>query len=150
LPPRCCRYCQQLFQPSRYRPDQTVCSSPTCQRQRRAEYHRHRIETDPEYAQVVRDSRNKWRQAHPHYQEQYWRTHEQQAERNRQQQPQRDRKRRLTHLVKNNLALDLKQAAAQIWLVGPAADDLVKNNLASSQLFIFQPIAAAILSAAAS
>lgn len=132
-----------MFQPSRYRPDQTVCSSPACQRQRRADDHRHRIETDPEYAQIVRDSRNKWRQAHPDYQKQYWRAHDQQAERNREQQPQRDRKRRLAHLVKNNLALNLKQATAEVWLVGPAADDLVKNNLASSQLFIFQPLAPA-------
>lgn len=139
MPPRCCLYCQQSFEPSRYRPDQTVCSSPPCQRKRRAEYHRHRIETDPEYAQVVRDSRHKWRQAHPDYQKQYWAAHQPAAERNRAQQRQRDRKRRLVHLVKNNLALDLKQAAAQVWLVGPAADDLVKNNLASSQLFIFQP-----------
>jgi hypothetical protein len=121
-----------------------VCSSPACQRQRRADYHRDRIETDPEYAQIVRDSRNKWRQAHPDYQKQYWRTHAQQAARNRQQQPRRDRKRRLADLVKNNLALDLKQATAEVWLVGPAADDLVKNNLASSQLFIFQPLASAI------
>lgn len=143
MPARCCRYCQQLFQPSRYRPDQAVCSSPRCQRQRRADYHRHRIETDPEYAQVVRDSRDKWRRAHPDYQEQYWRAHPQQAERNRAQQRRRDRKRRLTNLVKNNLALDLKQAAAEVWLVGPAADDLVKNNLAASQLLIFRPFAPA-------
>ena len=41
-------------------------------------------------------------------------------------------------LVKNNLALDLKHCAAEVWLVGPAAHDLVKNNLASCQMFIFQ------------
>jgi len=44
-------------------------------------------------------------------------------------------------LVKNNLALDLKRSAAEVWLVGPAARDLVKNNLASCQMFIFQPLA---------
>jgi hypothetical protein len=38
-PPRCCRYCQQSFQPSKYRPDQSVCSQTDCQR-RRNEYHR--------------------------------------------------------------------------------------------------------------
>ena len=39
---------------------------------------------------------------------------------------------RLQHLVKNNLALNLKHSPAEVWLLGPAADDLVKNNLAAS------------------
>jgi hypothetical protein len=43
-------------------------------------------------------------------------------------------------LVKNNVALDLKHCAAEVWLVGPAAGDLDKNNLALSQLLIFQPV----------
>jgi len=59
-------------------------------------------------------------------------------ERNRQLQRCRDAKRRVQVLVKNNLALDLKHAAAEVWLIGPAARDLEKNNLASSQLLIFQ------------
>lgn len=105
---------------------------------------------DPEYAQVVRDSRKKWRQSHPDYQKQYSRNHADQADRNRHQQRQRDRKRRLVDLVKNNLALDLKSVAAEVWLVGPAAGDLVKNNLASSQLLVFQPPAATPLAHAGS
>jgi hypothetical protein len=143
LLPRSCRYCQQSFQPSKFRPDQSVCSQPNCQRRRRSEYHRRKLEGDPEYAQVVRDSRQKWRQAHRDYQKNYWRTHAPQAERNRRQQRQRDRQRHLQNLVKNNLALDLKRTDAEVYLFGPAADDLVKNNLARSKLLIFQPVAQA-------
>jgi hypothetical protein len=44
-------------------------------------------------------------------------------------------------LVKNNLALDLKRSTAGVWLIGPAALDLDRNNLASCQLLIFQPSA---------
>lgn len=141
--PRSCRYCQQSFQPSRFRPDQSVCSQPNCQRRRRSEYHRHKLVSDPEYIQVVRDSRQKWRQAHRDYQKNYWRTHSPQAERNRRQQRQRDRQRHLQDLVKNNLALDLKRTDAEVYLFGPAANDLVKNNLARSKLLIFQPVAQA-------
>ena len=137
--PRSCRYCQQSFQPSKFRPDQRVCSQPNCQRWRRADYHRHKLASDPDYLQVVRDSRQKWRQAHPDYQKNYWRTHPAQAERNRRRQRQCDHKRHLQNLVKNNLALDLKQTDAEIYLFGPAADDLIKNNLAQSKLLIFQP-----------
>jgi hypothetical protein len=140
LPPRCCCYCQQSFQPSKRRPDQRVCGQADCQRRRRADYHRHKIETDPEYEEVVRDSRKKWRQAHPDYQKNYWRNHTDAAEQNRQRQRQRDSKRRLQNLVKNNLVLDLKQTEAEIYLFGPAAGDLVKNNLVGSQLLIFQPV----------
>ena len=65
---RLCRFCQHSFEPSKFRPDQSVCSQPDCQRRRRTEYHRRKIATDPVYAQVVGESRKKWRDAHPDYQ----------------------------------------------------------------------------------
>ena len=118
-----------------------MCGRPECQKQRRAEYHRQRIAADPEYAEVVRDSRRKWRQSHADYQQQYRQSHPVAVERNRQLQRARDARRRAQFLVKNNLALDLKRCSAEAWLIGPAARDLVKNNLASCQMFIFQPLA---------
>jgi hypothetical protein len=124
--------------------DQSACSQPECQRRRRAEYHRRKIATDPEYAEVVRDSRRKWREGHPGYQRVYRQSHAAAVERNRQLQRRRDGQRRVQFLVKNNLALDLKHCAAEAWLVGPAAHDLVKNNLASCQMFIFQPLVSAV------
>lgn len=140
LAARCCRYCQQSFQPSPYRPQQAICSQASCQLRRRTEYHRHKIETDTEYAQVVRDSQKKWRAAHPDYQKSYWQNHAEAAERNRHLQQRRDRKRRVRLLVKNHSALDLKRSAAEVWLVGPVARDLEKNNLASCQFFVFQAL----------
>jgi hypothetical protein len=136
---RRCRYCQQVFQPASFHPQQLVCSQPECQRQRCREYHRRKIRSDPLYAQVVRDSQKQWRDAHPGYQKQYRKDHPSAVERNRQQQHVRDQRDRLQRLVKNNLALDLSRCSAEIWLLGPAADDLVKNNLAASQLLILQP-----------
>ena len=101
---RHCRYCQQVFQLSPYRPQPAVCSQISCQRRRRREYHRDKIRSDSLYAETVWRSRKKWRDAHPGYQKQYWQSHPKAAERNRQQQRRRDRRRRLRHLVKNNLA----------------------------------------------
>ncbi len=138
FPPRCCPYCQQAFEPSPRRRDQAVCSRPDCQARRRNDYRRRKRQTDPEYAEVVRDSRLKWRDAHPDYQKNYWQTHPEAAARNRQQQCQRDQKRRVGLLVKNTLVLDLKHSAAEVWLVGPLAGDLVKNTLVSSKLLILQ------------
>jgi hypothetical protein len=142
LPPRCCRYCQQSFHPSPYRPQQSVCGQSDCQRRRRSDYHRQKIASDLAYRQIVDDSRKKWRDAHPDYSKQYRQQHPLAAERNLQMQRRRDQKRRIQNLAKNNLALDLKHSAAEIWLLGPGAKDLAKNNLAACQFFIFQPLPA--------
>ena len=150
LPPRCCPYCQSTFQPSPRRPDQKVCSRRECQNQRRNEYRRNKRQTDPVYAQIVSDSRRKWRQAHPDYQKTYRESHPEAAARNRQRQRQRDRRRRIGHLVKNTLVFDLKRSAADVWVVGPLAEDLEKNTLVSSKLLILQRQSSARASVVAS
>jgi hypothetical protein len=106
---RHCLYCQQVFQ-------QAVCGQVACQRRRRREYHHNKIRSDPLYADTVSRSRKKWSEAHPGYQKLYWQTHLKAAELNRQQQRQRDRRRRLRQLVKNNLALDLRDSPAEVRL----------------------------------
>ena len=150
FPPRCCPYCQQAFQPSKRRPDQAVCSRPQCQARRRSQYRRSKLRADPEYFQVVRDSRQKWREAHPYYQKNYWQTHPEAASRNRQLQHQRDQKRQVGRLVKNTLVVDLKHSAAEVWLVGRLAGDLVKNTLVTSKLLILQGPSSAQAAAAPS
>src|SRR5215813_15658507 len=124
---RCCPYCHQAFQPSPRRPDQAVCSRPECQARRRSDYRRRKRQTDAEYAEVVRDSRRKWREAHPDYQKNYRQNHPAAVERNRQLQRQRDLKCRASLLVKNTLVVDLKRSAAEVWLVGPLAANLAGN-----------------------
>ena len=123
---RRCPYCQCVFLPSIYRPQQVVCSQAECQRQRRTDYHRQKLRRDAEYRQVARDSQQKWRQAHPDYLRQYLAQHAEAVERNRQQQQRRDQKRRIRLLEKNNLAWDLKRSAAEVWLVSPKIKNLAK------------------------
>jgi hypothetical protein len=135
---RCCPYCQTTFQPSPRRLDQAICSRRECQNRRRNEYRRNKRRSDPVYAEVVRDSRQKWRQTHPDYQKSYRQSHPEAASRNRQQQRQRDQKRRIGRLVKNTLVFDLKRSVADVWIVGPLAQDLDKNTLVSSRLLILQ------------
>jgi hypothetical protein len=113
-----------------------VCSQPECQCRRRTDYHRKKLATDPEYRQVVRDSQKQWWDEHPEYQKQRRQANPKPVENNRQRQRQRDQRRRLQHLVRNNLALDLKHSASEVWLLGPKLHDLDKNNLASAQVLI--------------
>jgi len=42
---RRCPYCQQVFEPAPYHPQQLVCNQPDCQRQRRSNYHLRRTES---------------------------------------------------------------------------------------------------------
>jgi hypothetical protein len=137
---RRCRYCQQVFQPSQYRPQQAVCSRASCQQQRRAEYHRERIRTDEEYRQVCLDSMRKWRAHHADYWQRYRESHPQAVDVNRHKQHHRDQARRLSHLAKNTLAFDLKRSAAEVYLVGRAASDLANNNLAFRQVFVLEAV----------
>jgi hypothetical protein len=137
---RLCRYCQKSFQPSKFQPLQSACSEPDCQRQRRTDYHKKKIATDPEYREVCRDSPRKWRARHPDYWKQYRKKHPSAADRNRQQQKTRDQKRRLCHLANNTSALDLKHSAAQIWLIGPGAGQLANNTSAPAQVWVIETL----------
>lgn len=135
---RCCRFCQKQFEPSRFHPEQTVCSDQLCQQQRRSQSRKYKLVRDPEYRVVCRDSARKWRANHPGYWKQYRAAKPESVARNRTQQQKRDLRRRLATLANNNLALDLKASAAGVWLLGPAAEALANNNLASAQVFILQ------------
>jgi hypothetical protein len=137
---RRCRYCQQVFQPSKFQPRQAVCGGAECQRKRRTDYHREKVVADPEYREACRDSRRKWRARHPGYWKQYREEHPEAAEHNRQQQKFRDRKRRLRNLANNTSALDLKHSAAQVWLVGPGAAHLANNNSAPAQIWVIEAL----------
>ncbi len=92
------------------------------------------------YRKVAQESQKQWRDEHPDYLRQYRAQHPEAVARNRQRQQVRDQKPRLAFLEKNNLALDLKRSLAKVWLVGPGVTKLEKNNLASAQLLIFQPL----------
>lgn len=135
---RCCRFCQRVFEPSRFHPGQTVCSDKLCQQQRRSQSRKRKLVLDPEYRAVCRDSARKWRANHPGYWQQYRAARPQSVARNRTQQRKRDLRRRLADLANNNSALDLKASVRGIWLLGPAAEALANNNLASAQVFILQ------------
>ena len=137
---RRCRYCHRIFQPSKYQPRQSVCGEPSCQRQRRADYHREKIATDPEYRQVCLDSPQKWRARKPDYWRHYRQQHPAAVERNRQRQHVRDQKSRLRDLANNNSAFDLKHSVAEIWLLGSDLQNLANNNSASLQVWILEAL----------
>ena len=135
-----CPFCYKPFDPSPFHPKQTICLSVACQHRRRSDYHRNRIATDPGYRQQCVDSRKSWREKHPDYQRHYRDSHEAYADQNREKQRGRNQRRKLTLIVKNNLAVDVKRLSAEVWLAGPGLDLIVKNNLAFPEVFILHAV----------
>ena len=133
-----CRYCKEPFIQSRYHPNQEVCLSEECQRRRKREYHRKKRAEDATSRQICADSRKNWRENNPDYQRRYRAKHQFSCEQNRQKQRSRNLKRRLSVIVKNNLAIDVTRSYTEVWTIGPAMDSIVKNNLAISQVMILQ------------
>ena len=140
--PRCCPYCSTKFSPSIFHPNQRICSKLDCRQRWRKDYHRRKYHADAEYRLVCLDSNQKWRSQNGGYQDRYRQDHPAYVDKNRTDQKRRDHRRRVQDLVKNDLALDLKSINGGVWLVGPELGDLVKNNLAISELMIFQSLAA--------
>jgi hypothetical protein len=130
---RRCRYCEKTFQPSKYQPQQTVCSESVCQKRRRTEYRQQKLKTDEEYRQVCRDSSRKWRSENPDYWKRYREKHPEAVAQNREKQQGRDGKQRLLDLANNTSVLDLKRSAAAVWLLNGEAADLANNNSVSGR-----------------
>ena len=135
-----CRYCGNEFRPSRYHPNQQVCSTAGCQLRRRTDYHRRKLTEDIAYREQCLDSQRKWRAKNPQYMKRY------RVERQARSHLTGDKQRlatelhRLLALVENNLVFDLRSVEASIWLVGPNGLLGEKNNLASAKIIVLQGI----------
>ena len=130
-------YCKQEFYPSRYRPDQRVCSSTDCQRRRRTDYQWQKLATDPVYQEQCRDSQKKWREKNPGYMKRYRAKHRIGCHRDVERSRLLNLLNRLADSVKNNLVFDLRAMDASIWLI---SDGVIqeKNNLASAKVIVLQ------------
>jgi hypothetical protein len=137
---RRCRYCEFIFQPSKYQPGQSVCNESECQRRRRTDYHRQKIAADRVYRQQCLDSPQKWRSRNSDYWRRYREQHPAAVERNRQLQQVRDQKRHLRDLANNNSAFDLKRSAAEVWLLGTGLENLANNNSVSAQVWVLEAL----------
>src|ERR1017187_6033410 len=134
-----CPYCRELFEPSRYHPDQVVCSGHDCQRRRRGEYHRQKLQLDPTYREQCRDSQGKWRDCHPEYMKEYRRKHGRRPAKTPRPPKAPRALHRILERVKNNVAFDLTSCRATVWVI--SANERVKNILATAELIVIEVFA---------
>jgi hypothetical protein len=125
-----CSYCKQRFLPSRFHPDQRICSSADCQRRRRAEYHQRKLGEDPGYREQCRHSQEKWRQENPNYMKRYLAKRRALKRSLTGESSVVNELERLLDLARNNRVLDLKSSDATILLICPKDKAGEKNTFA--------------------
>jgi hypothetical protein len=87
-----CVACSQPFQPRPQVPSQSYCSAPDCQRERRKQWQRQKLQTDPDYQNNQARAQKAWMQRNPNYWREYRESRPEYVERNRVQQQERNAK----------------------------------------------------------
>lgn len=87
---RPCACCGNLFEPRPQVPNQTFCFSPDCQRARKRQWQRAKLQSDPDYRINQRAAQQAWSQRNPDYWRGYRDAQPDYAQRNREQQRSRD------------------------------------------------------------
>ena len=128
-----CTHCDQQFFPSRYHPSQNICSSVECQRQRKADYHRKKLSTDPAY-----------REKNPQYMKKYLARRRSRTRLDQENSRLIGELRRIQDLVKNNAAFDLRSVDASIWLVCAGHARNEKNTFARAKLIVVEGVVRSI------
>lgn len=95
-----CVHCGDIFQPRPQVPGQTYCSSPDCQRARKRQWQRARLQSDPDYRHNQHSAQRAWLDRNPDYWRNYRSTHPDYAQRNRERQRRRDIDKQRVHLAK--------------------------------------------------
>ncbi len=62
-----CQYCGELFQLSPRHKNQTCCKKSECQKAKKAERQRNKMQNDPVYKENQKISNQKWLRSNPDY-----------------------------------------------------------------------------------
>lgn len=81
-----CACCGQPFEPRPQVPDQAYCSSPNCQRARKRQWQRAKLQSDSDYRINQRAAQQEWSQRNQEYWRDYRDARPEYAQRNRDQQ----------------------------------------------------------------
>ena len=95
-----CLACGDPFPLRTQSPDQSYCSAPECQRQRRKLWQREKRQTDDDYRQNQARAQRKWLDSQPDYWQRYRAEHPDYTQRNREQQRARSATQRVGTIAK--------------------------------------------------
>ena len=86
MPIKHCACCGQAFEPRPQVRDQAFCSAPACQRERRQQWQRKKLQEDPFYRENLQDAQRAWRMRNPEYSREYRASNPEYTQKNREQQ----------------------------------------------------------------
>lgn len=99
-----CVACGTYFQIRPQVPHQTYCSASACQRQRRQEWQRRKLQTDVDHRDNKSRAQQTWSQKNPNYWRQYRESHPDYVETNRRKQRERNAKGEHGSIVKEDVS----------------------------------------------
>ncbi|WP_035384469.1 hypothetical protein [Ferriphaselus sp. R-1] len=100
-----CIACGRSFKPRPQIPQQSYCSSPDCQRERRRQWQRHKLQSDPDYQDNQARAQQAWSQRNSDYWREYRASHPKYVERNRALQQERNAKATVAPIAKMDASI---------------------------------------------
>lgn len=117
-----CVGCGQSFQPRPQVPQQSYCAAPDCQRERRRQWQRLKLRTDPDYQDNQTRAQQAWIQRNPDYWRQYRASHQEYVERNRTLQQKRRAKAESVAIAKMDVSNPLSPLPSGIYHLSLVTD----------------------------
>lgn len=100
-----CISCDTYFQIRTQVPNQTYCSSPACQRERRQAWQRHKLQIDPDHCDNKSRAQQTWTQKNPDYWRKYRESHPEYVNRNQSMQRERNATRERDTVAKKDVSI---------------------------------------------
>lgn len=122
-----CSACGHIFQPRPQVIDQSYCSSPSCQRERRRRWQKTKLQFDPDYQDNQARAQQAWSQRNPDYWREYRKSHPKYAERNRVLQHERNKKHMAEKIANMDLSDRLNLLPSGIYNLSLVTDDRIAN-----------------------
>lgn len=123
MEPKICPCCGKTFLPRPQVQNQTYCSAPACQRERRQAWQRKKVQSDPFYRENLQDAQRAWRERNPDYSRNYRATNPEYTDRNRAQQRSGPNRRQEFDLTKIDASILMRAIPAGIYRIRPVLQD---------------------------
>ena len=122
-----CLCCGQPFKPRPQVLNQSYCSSPACQRERRQTWQRKKIQDDSFYRENQQDAQRAWRDRNPEYSRNYRTNNPHYTEKNRQQQRSKTNVKSELNLAKMDVSIWTSGIPAGIYRIRPVVNSGIAN-----------------------
>ena len=115
--PRICACCGEVFTPRPQVPNQSFCTNPVCQRDRRQQWQRKKLLVDPLYRENLQDAQRTWRTRNPEYSRDYRTANPEYTQKNREQQRARSQAERALENPKSNASMPSNEIPSGIYRI---------------------------------